>query len=95
MELFCRSNVLAHNYKDAMTLYGENTLTQLSSNRMAKKDDEVENSTGKPGMSPDSQAFIGLKLRELYDDVVAEPVPDRLLELLGKLGEDEKKPKSE
>lgn len=61
---------------------------------MAKKDDEVENSTGKPSMSPDSQAFIGLKLRELYDDVVAEPVPDRLLELLGKLGEDEK-PKSE
>ena len=37
-----------------------------------------------------SQAFIGLKLRELYDDVVAEPVPDRLLELLGKLGDDDK-----
>jgi len=40
-----------------------------------------------PRLSEESQAFIGLKLRELYDDVVAEPVPDRLLELLTKLGE--------
>ncbi|WP_246472726.1 NepR family anti-sigma factor [Pelagibacterium limicola] len=37
-------------------------------------------------MSDESQAFIGLKLRELYDNVVSEPVPDRLLELLNKLG---------
>ncbi|WP_147275980.1 NepR family anti-sigma factor [Pelagibacterium lacus] len=58
---------------------------------MAQQDDEVENSTPKPALSTDSQAFIGLKLRELYDDVVAEPVPDRLLELLGKLGEDDRK----
>lgn len=45
-----------------------------------------------PRLSDDSQAFIGLKLRELYDDVVAEPVPDRLLQLLNQLGEDQKKP---
>ncbi len=44
-------------------------------------------------MSEDSKAFIGLKLRELYDDVVAEPVPDRLLELLNKLGADDDKTK--
>lgn len=43
-------------------------------------------------MSGDSQAFIGLKLRELYDDVVAEPVPDRLLQLLNQLGGEQKKP---
>jgi chromosome condensin MukBEF ATPase and DNA-binding subunit MukB len=47
---------------------------------------------GSPRMSEDSQAFIGLKLRELYDDVVAEPVPDRILQLLQELGGDEKKP---
>lgn len=52
-------------------------------------EDEAPEKTKKPGMSQDSQAFIGLKLRELYDDVVAEPVPDRLLELLGKLGEND------
>lgn len=40
-----------------------------------------------PRLSEESQAFIGLKLRELYDDVVAEPVPDRLLELLTRLGD--------
>lgn len=45
----------------------------------------------KPRLGDDSQAFIGSKLRELYDDVVAEPVPDRFLELLNKLGDDDTK----
>lgn len=39
-----------------------------------------------PKLSEDSQAFIGLKLRELYEDVVAEPVPRHLLDLLSQLG---------
>lgn len=45
----------------------------------------------KPRLGEDSQAFIGSRLREFYDDVVAEPVPDRFLELLKKL-EDDKEP---
>ncbi len=74
-----------------------NHVTQLSSSRMTDKDkdEDVQKNAEKPGLSSDSQAFIGLKLRELYDDVVAEPVPDRFLELLGKLGDDGKKSKSE
>lgn len=62
-------------------------MTKLSNSSVdsAEHDDE-ENRSPKPALSSDSQAFIGLKLRELYDDVVAEPVPDRFLELLGKLG---------
>jgi len=69
-------------------------VTQLSSRNMARDQDEkVPEGATEPTMGADSQAFIGLKLRELYDDVVAEPVPDRLLELLGKLGDDDK-PKS-
>ncbi len=53
-----------------------------------KQPAEPVETPAKPGprLSEESQAFIGLKLRELYDDVVAEPVPDRLLELLNKLG---------
>lgn len=62
---------------------------------MASRQDDEENRKIKPGMSADSQAFIGLKLREFYDDVVAEPVPDRFLELLGKLGEDDSADKAE
>ena len=58
-------------------------------------DDEAPEKTRMPSLSPDSRAFIGLKLRELYDDVVSEPVPDRLLQLLGKLGDDEDKTKPE
>jgi hypothetical protein len=73
-----------------MTLYGVN-VTQLSSSKMARDQEDEAPETTKPSLSQDSQAFIGLKLRELYDDVVAEPVPDRLLELLGKLGEDDDK----
>ncbi|WP_417582766.1 NepR family anti-sigma factor [Pelagibacterium sp.] len=63
---------------------------------MAKDEQDSKEPQGetKPNLGADSQAFIGLKLREFYDDVVAEPVPDRLLELLGKLGDDDK-PKSE
>lgn len=71
------------------------TVTQLSNKMsdMDREDDAPEGAT-KPSLSADSQAFIGLKLRELYDDVVAEPVPNRLLELLGKLGEDDDTSKS-
>lgn len=53
--------------------------------------DEVERNMPAPRLSDDSQAFIGLKLRELYDDVVAEPVPDRLLQLLERLGDEDTK----
>lgn len=65
-------------------------VTQLSKKMSAMdQEDDAPEGASKQGMSADSRAFIGLKLRELYDDVVAEPVPDRLLELLGKLGEDD------
>jgi hypothetical protein len=35
---------------------------------------------------------VGSKLKQLYADVVAEPVPDRFLELLDKLGGDGAEP---
>ncbi len=53
--------------------------------------EEDDNSPENAGLSSDSQAFIGLKLRELYDDVVAEPIPERFMQLLNQLG-DNKKP---
>lgn len=61
-----------------------------NSSAQALEDDD-ETVVEQPRFSADSQALIGLKLRELYDDVVAEPVPDRLLELLNKLGQDSSK----
>jgi len=39
------------------------------------------NGNGKPGVSE----YIGRELREIYDDVLAQPVPDRFLALLNKL----------
>lgn len=58
----------------------------MNSSRKPPVDSVEETTAPEPRLSEESQAFIGLKLRELYDDVVAEPVPDRLLELLNKLG---------
>jgi hypothetical protein len=40
-------------------------------------------------LGPDLQAHIGRQLRSLYDEVLKEPVPDRLRDLLQQL---ERKP---
>jgi hypothetical protein len=36
-------------------------------------------------LGPDLQAHIGRQLRSLYDEVLKEPVPDRLRDLLQQL----------
>jgi hypothetical protein len=42
--------------------------------------------TARPAkLGPDLQAHIGRQLRSLYDEVLKEPVPDRLRDLLHKL----------
>jgi hypothetical protein len=37
------------------------------------------------GLEPELQAHIGRQLRAMYNEVVNEPVPDRLLRLLKEL----------
>jgi Anti-sigma factor NepR len=43
----------------------------------------------KPASRPEApggvEAHIGAKLKAMYDEVVAQPIPDRLLELLNRL----------
>jgi hypothetical protein len=36
-------------------------------------------------LGPDLQAHIGRQLRSMYDEVLKEPVPDRLSDLLAQL----------
>lgn len=38
-----------------------------------------------PGLPPDAQASIGARLRQMYDSVLQEPVPDRFRSLLDQL----------
>ena len=45
---------------------------------------------GKPGMQVQVQDHIGRQLRAVYDDVLNQPVPDRLLELLERLDREKK-----
>ena len=40
---------------------------------------------GKPSLGGEIRGKIGRQLRELYDDVVAQGVPDRFVELLNRL----------
>jgi uncharacterized protein YpiB (UPF0302 family) len=42
-------------------------------------------SAGEVALEPELQAFIGRQLLANFDDVLNEPVPDRFLELLRKL----------
>jgi hypothetical protein len=43
---------------------------------------------GDVALEPELQAFIGRQLVASYNEVLNEPVPDRLLELLRKLEQD-------
>lgn len=44
-----------------------------------------EEASPREGLSPDLQQHIGNRLRALYDGVVNEPIPDRLMMLLNEL----------
>lgn len=88
MELFWLAHVLCLTYS---CHNGENHVTRTTISTKPVDGDPAD-AAPEPRLSEDSRAFIGLKLRELYDDVVSEPVPDRFLQLLNKLGDDEDKP---
>ena len=44
-----------------------------------------------PALDPNIQAHIGRKLRAVYDEVAEAPIPDRIVELLAKLEERQRK----
>ncbi|HEY7747373.1 MAG TPA: NepR family anti-sigma factor [Aestuariivirgaceae bacterium] len=44
-----------------------------------------------PALDPNIQAHIGRKLRAVYDEVATAPIPDRIVDLLAKLEEDQRK----
>lgn len=48
--------------------------------------------TETPTLSPQAQQQIGRKLRLLYEELEAEPIPDRFVELLRALADKEAKP---
>ncbi len=51
----------------------------------AKPGSRMIEGDGKPGIHVQIQDHIGRQLRAVYDDVLNQPVPDRLLELLEEL----------
>ena len=52
----------------------------------AAADAATSDETPRPGVT-DVQAYIGRQLRAVYDDVVKQPIPDRLLALMKQLEE--------
>ncbi|MFI5014552.1 MAG: NepR family anti-sigma factor [Hyphomicrobiales bacterium] len=49
--------------------------------------------TEAPALSDEAQRQIGRKLRLLYEELEAEPIPDKFVELLRALAEKESKPR--
>ena len=47
-----------------------------------------ESKPGSPRAAPVAERYIADQLKAVYDAVIAEPVPDRLLQLLDRLGSD-------
>jgi Anti-sigma factor NepR len=45
----------------------------------------------RPALDPNIQAHIGRKLRAVYDEIAEAPIPDRIVELLTKLEERQRK----
>ncbi len=56
----------------------------------AARDTATSDETPRPGVT-DVQAYIGRQLRAVYDDVVKQPIPDRLLALMKQLEEGQTK----
>lgn len=61
------------------------------SNLMAKPDEDKRRTD--PQVAFDPNGPIGRKLKSFYDVIETEPVPDRLLDLLEKLDEAERRAK--
>jgi hypothetical protein len=45
----------------------------------------------RPALDQHVQAHIGRKLKAVYEEVAAAPIPDRIVELLAKLDESQRK----
>jgi hypothetical protein len=45
----------------------------------------------RPALNQSIQVHIGRKLRAVYDEVAAAPIPDRIVKLLAKLEESQQK----
>jgi len=45
----------------------------------------------RPALDQNVQAHIGRKLRAVYEEVATAPIPDRIVELLAKLEESQRK----
>jgi hypothetical protein len=58
--------------------------------KRAKKDGPRKGASVPPAVAA-ADRFIGDQLKAIYDSVVSEPVPDRLLELLNRLDSDAEK----
>jgi Anti-sigma factor NepR len=63
--------------------------TPGESGKRARKPSEPR--VASPRAAPVAERYIADQLKAVYDAVIAEPVPDRLLQLLDRLGSDAEK----
>jgi hypothetical protein len=58
---------------------------------MTDKDKSNGKVNKRPVLDQNVQVHIGRKLRAVYEEVAAAPIPDRIVELLAKLEESQRK----
>ena len=54
-----------------------------------------EKTPAEPALDPEGEAMSGAKLRSYYESLMAEPVPDRIVELLAQLDAKERAQQNE
>jgi hypothetical protein len=74
---------------------GKDKRTNMEIHRAAQGAPAPPPAIKEAGLESDIQAHLGRQLRAIYDEVAAQPVPDRFLKLLQQLEQKTAKPASE
>ncbi len=53
--------------------------------RVVRPGQEIRKGASRVQLDPTAQAHIGKQLKDIYDDVVNQPIPDRFTELLKRI----------
>ena len=72
---------------------GKSSATRFARAQMMPHNPQTDQKEKAPSLSDEAQKQIGRKLRLLYEQLEAEPIPDKFVDLLRALAEKESKPR--
>jgi Anti-sigma factor NepR len=72
---------------------GKSSVDRFARAQMMPHNPQTDQKEKAPSLSDEAQKQIGRKLRLLYEQLEAEPIPDKFVDLLRALAEKESKPR--